>query len=218
MLAWIIAFLRTDCCIGPCVATASCPLNLWRSAGHELSHGGLDQLFDPSALEISFVPAPLSSTIAGRTPRLTRSIYCFAMLQSAMSPFFGMPFVRNHQRCGARNHRRRIVAPSFGELGQRFSQRLHSVLLIQGSQRVLQAQKLITEWPMNSQSSGNRPPNKPPSSLRGTLTSVTGKPKNRWRVLPGRTGYELTCDGTCVTRDEGGLPPVSLLHNHDSRH
>ena len=35
-------------------------------------------------------------------------------------------------------------------------------------------------------------------------------------VFPERTESELTCDGTCVTRDYGALPPVSLLHNHDS--
>src|ERR1700731_3211641 len=56
LLAWIIAFLRIHCCIGPWVATASSQLNLWRSAGYELSHCDLHQLFDPCALEISFVP------------------------------------------------------------------------------------------------------------------------------------------------------------------
>jgi hypothetical protein len=41
--------------------------------------------------------------------------------------FFGKPFVGNHQRNGARNLSRRILAPLFGESGQCCSQRLHSV-------------------------------------------------------------------------------------------
>ena len=56
LLPRIIVSLRIHCCIGPGVATPSSQLNLGRSAGYELSHRGLDQLFDPSAPEISFVP------------------------------------------------------------------------------------------------------------------------------------------------------------------
>src|ERR1700680_3953050 len=56
VLAWIIVFLRMHCCMGPGVATASSQLNLWGNAGCELSRCSLDQLFDPSALEIGFVP------------------------------------------------------------------------------------------------------------------------------------------------------------------
>src|SRR5437762_5258752 len=77
LLPRIIVSLRIHCCIGPGVATPSSQLNLGRSAGYELSHRGLDQLFDPSAPEIALSPARLSSTIAGRTPRLTRSIILF---------------------------------------------------------------------------------------------------------------------------------------------
>src|ERR1700674_2834844 len=56
VLAWIIVFHRMHCCMGPGVDTAYSQVNLWRSAGCELSRCSLVQLFDPSVVEMSFVP------------------------------------------------------------------------------------------------------------------------------------------------------------------
>jgi len=70
---------------------------------------------------------------------------------------------------------------------------------------------------MNSQASGK------PTSEQATLFLIghahignRGAKELLELVFPERTESELTCDGTCMTRDYGALPPVSLLHNHDS--
>src|SRR5260370_40709764 len=130
LLACSLAFLRILCCIVPWVATVSSPSHLGRSAGYELSHCGLYQLFDPSAREISFVPGTAREH-DGRAHPATRQVHVlFRDAQIGHVALGGKPFVRNHQRCGAGKRSRQILAPPFCRRGQCFSQRLDSVLLI----------------------------------------------------------------------------------------
>ena len=84
--------------MGPSVATASSQLNLWGDAGCELSRCSLDQLFDPSALEIGFVPGSALQHDY-RAPPATDQIhilFCDAAIGGVV--LFGKVFVGNHQR------------------------------------------------------------------------------------------------------------------------
>src|ERR1700674_1533362 len=98
VLAWIIVFLRMHCCMGPGVATACSQLNLWGNAGCELSRCSLDQLFDPSALEISFVPSTALQHDYWAPPATDQVhiLFCDAAIGGVV--LFGKAFVGNHQR------------------------------------------------------------------------------------------------------------------------